>query len=157
MTNLKKLTLILCLTAYSLLLIPHVYAQDPTFDNVNEVAKKLNCPTCRGISLSNCPTQTCEQWRAQIGDLLKQGYNENQILEQFSQRYGAQVLQEPPKHGSTLWLWLLPLMTLLVGGVWVMYLLRRWQLAPAMASRPTKTPAPISDYLNQVDRDLENG
>ena len=58
----------------SLLLAAYpAFAQDPNYDQVNEIAKKLNCPTCAGLNLADCNTQTCAQWRDQINDLLKQG------------------------------------------------------------------------------------
>ncbi|MER3459217.1 MAG: hypothetical protein C4309_11855, partial [Chloroflexota bacterium] len=41
-------------------------AQGPTQDDVNRVANQLYCPVCENITLANCPTQACIQWRARI-------------------------------------------------------------------------------------------
>ncbi len=162
MITLRKILFILpcflLLTAHCFVAIVH--AQEPTLDDINEIAKKLNCPTCRGISLSNCPTQTCDQWRTQIGDLLKQGKSEREIMDFFAARYGEQVLQEPPKQGSTLWLWLLPLIALVAGGIWLFYLMRRWKNPQPAENSPfdlseKKMSVPPSDYLSQVEKDLE--
>ncbi len=142
-----------------------VLAQDPAdksrADRINEVAQELNCPTCAGINLADCRTLTCEQWREKIGDLLDQGYTKQEILDYFVERYGVQVLQEPPRSGYTLVLWVLPVIALLVGGGWLFYTLRRWSEArrtemPPPAPADTPAPAqPDDDYLSRVEQDLQ--
>jgi cytochrome c-type biogenesis protein CcmH len=160
-----KLTLILLIITYflfvaSFILRPSslILAQSPDADRVNEIAKKLNCPTCQGLNLADCRTQTCAQWRDQIGDLVAQGYSNQEVLDYYSARYGDQVLQEPPKHGFSLALWLLPVLALIVGGVWLVYTLRRWrQVAPPPASVATSSTADTDDdYLRQVEQDIES-
>jgi cytochrome c-type biogenesis protein CcmH len=154
----------LLLTTYYLLPTPYfaTFAQETDYDRVNEIAKKLNCPTCAGINLADCRTLTCEQWRNQINDLVKQGYSDQEVLDYFVTRFGEQVLQEPPKSGSTLFLWVLPVIILLAGGVWLTFALRRWagrEAAPAIAVSPeirpvSNIPQPPQHYLGQVEKDL---
>jgi cytochrome c-type biogenesis protein CcmH len=152
------------LSPYSLLPTPYsaTFAQEPDYDRINEIAKDLNCPTCAGLNLADCNTLTCAQWRDQISDLVKQGYSDEDVLKYFSNRYGSQVLQEPPKSGMTLFLWILPVLVLLAGGVWLIMALRRWSRPePAMtgaAVRPVSTIShPPTQYLSQVDKDLNLG
>jgi cytochrome c-type biogenesis protein CcmH len=138
-------------------------AQEPDPDRVNEIAKQMNCPTCIGVNLADCRTQTCEQWRGQIADLLAQGYSDQEVLDYFVNQYGVQVLLEPPKSGTTLLLWVLPVLALLAGGAWLFYTMRRWRttVAPAPSSDGSAAsiarPAPPevdNDYLSQVEKDL---
>lgn len=146
------------LTAYFLLLPTLTFAQEPTYDDISEVAKNLNCPTCTGINLSDCRTLTCEQWREQIGELLAQGYSDQEVLDYFSERYGVQVLQEPPRSGFTLLLWILPVIGLLAGGGWLYYTMHNWSQSDEIEEATEVLPpnqAPLSDdYLSQVERDL---
>jgi cytochrome c-type biogenesis protein CcmH len=161
------ITIYLLLTTYYLLPTPYstTFAQETDYDRVNEIAKKLNCPTCAGINLADCRTLTCEQWRNQINDLVKQGYSDKEVLDYFVTRFGEQVLQEPPKSGSTLFLWVLPVIILLAGGVWLTFALRRWAgrgAAPIAAVSPEIRPAsdisqPPQHYLGQVEKDLNLG
>jgi cytochrome c-type biogenesis protein CcmH/NrfF len=74
-------------------------------------------------------------------------------------------LQEPPKRGFSLILWVLPVIALLGGGAWLVYTIQRWrkqQPAPAAATpapAPEHTPDTLpetDDYLSQVDKDLES-
>jgi len=136
------------------LFIGQAQAQEPSLDDINRVASQINCPTCRGISLANCPTTTCEQWRAQIADLLKQDYTDQQVLDYFSTRYGKQVLQEPPPQGVTLWLWLLPFVALALAAGALIYTMRQWRVNTPIVA----TTNPLSDdYLSQVEQDLRRG
>jgi len=158
---------LLLVTAYLLLatlfLLPTAaLAQEPDYDRINEIAEQMNCPTCVGINLADCRTQTCSQWRDQIADLVEEGYSDQEVLDYFSTQYGTQVLLEPPKSGSTLFLWVLPVVAILIGGGWLAYTMRRWKKdepAPAAASpRPDSSGgADVSDdYLSQVEKDLNN-
>ena len=162
----RKIHLITITPLTLFLLAGPVLAQEPDYDTINDIAKELNCPTCTGINLSDCRTQTCEQWRDQIGSLVEEGYEKQEVLDYFSSRYGPQVLQEPPKQGFTLTLWLLPGLALLAGGVWLAYTIRAWrkqQPQAASSTTPVQTPTattspdrsePPDDYLSQVDKDL---
>jgi len=163
---LAKLIIILILTtAYWLSTSPSfTFAQEGAdYDAINRVASQMNCPTCVGVNLADCRTQTCSQWRDQIGGMIQKGYSDQEILDFFATQYGDRVLLEPPKHGSTLLLWVLPVVAVLVGGGWLIYTIRRWnkaELAPAAVSTPvTPSASPPNDvsedYLRQVEKDLE--
>jgi len=160
---------IILFTSYFLLPASRSYstalAQEPDYDRVNEIAKNLNCPTCTGINLADCRTLTCEQWRNQINDLVAQGYSDEEVLNYFATRYGSQVLQEPPKSGWTLFLWVLPVLVLLVGGGWLIFAMRGWghqKAASVIAVSPqtrlaSNAPHLPSHYLSQVEKDLDLG
>jgi len=151
----KRILIFSSLIIIFLFSVQATLAQEPDYDRVNQIAKNMNCPTCVGVNLADCRTQTCEQWRGQIQDLLAQGYSDQEVLDYFANQYGTQVLLEPPKEGSTLLLWVLPVAALLIGGGWVVYLLRRWKKpVPAAAGGPAAAPA-ADDYLKQVEKDLE--
>ena len=168
MLNKYKLPLLAAITLTFLILASPALAQDPepNYDRINDIAEDLNCPTCTGINLSDCRTLTCEQWKEKISDLVADGYSDEEVLDYFSTRYGTQVLQEPPRSGFTLILWVLPVIAILAGGGWLAYVIRGWRKdepAPvAVGSSPTEAakpgPAgadsPPDDYLSQVEKDL---
>ena len=68
-----------------------VSAQDaqPSDDEVNTIAKQLYCPVCENVPLDVCGTKACAQWRDDISDKLADGWNEEQIKQYFSDRYGT--------------------------------------------------------------------
>lgn len=152
-----RLTAILGLLFVICWLPPITLAQEPTFDDINDIADELSCPTCQGINLTNCPTVTCAQWKEQIGDLLAEGYTKEEIKDYFVTRHGQQVLQEPPASGLTLPLWVLPLAALLMGAIWLIVTMRRWQTPqPAETPQPPQPAALSHDYLSQVEHDLKH-
>jgi cytochrome c-type biogenesis protein CcmH len=97
---------------------------DPA-DQVHDIAKQLNCPTCAGRNLADCPTDTCMQWKAEIKSQLQAGKSQQEVLDYFKARFGPTVLQEPPKEGAVLVLWVLPVIGLLVLAVGGIIVLRR--------------------------------
>ena len=145
---------LLLLTSY--LLLPALAQEEPDFDRVNDIAKELNCPTCTGINLADCRTLTCEQWREQIGELVDEGYNDQEVLDYFSTRYGDQVLQEPPRRGFSLLIYILPFLALVGGGIWLVITLRKWRQEPEPVTDTVTPDVPQTDtdYLSQVEQDL---
>ncbi len=162
---------VLLLAAYALLAgayspLPAYAQEEPDYDLINNIAEKMNCPTCTGINLADCRTQTCAQWRDQIKDLVDQGMSEDEVLNYFVNQYGSQVLQEPPKSGFTLTLWVLPVAMILLGGILLFFTMRKWtgqkpepvevspQAAAAHSAGGATTAAMSDDYLSQVEKDL---
>jgi cytochrome c-type biogenesis protein CcmH len=159
MNNRKRLSLwsFIALAMLGLLVAP-VFAQQPTADDINEVARKLSCPTCTGINVADCPTETCAQWRAKIGEMLVEGKSEQEILDYFATRYGDHVLQVPPKRGFFVLVWILPVIAILAGLAWLAYLMRGWSRRSAAVateySQDSKASA-ASDAVDKVDVDDE--
>jgi len=158
------------LAVLALLLARPTFAQQPSADEINEVAKKLSCPTCTGINVADCPTETCAQWRAKIGELLAEGESEQEILDYFAARYGDHVLQVPPKRGFFVLVWVLPVVAILAGLAWLAYLMRGWSQRSAAATpehvQGVKMAAASDvaddadlpgedEYLRRVEQDLE--
>jgi cytochrome c-type biogenesis protein CcmH len=166
MKKYKSLWLFAVLTLLSILIATPALAQQPTADEINAVARKLSCPTCTGINVADCPTETCAQWRAQIGEMLAQGKSEQEILNYFAARYGDHVLQVPPKRGFFVWVWALPVIAIIAGLAWLAYLMRGW--LQRRAAVPVKYTQGVGDadvsgamddqqgeYLRRVQQDLE--
>jgi len=131
--------------------------QAVTADDVNRIAKQMYCPVCENEPLDACRTAACQQWRAQIGQMLSEGQSEQQIKDYFVARYGVRVLAQPPAQGTSLWLYVLPIAGLIIGVVIVVWLLRRLRARGAQA--PVEEAAPTStgdEYTDRVERDLKN-
>jgi cytochrome c-type biogenesis protein CcmH len=151
------------------LVVPAAQAQEnptPTLDQIQAVARELYCPLCNGVRLDNCDLQACVQMRQQISDRLAAGVPKEQIKQEFVAQYGPVVLGEPPREGLNWLVWLLPVVALIGGAVWIFMTLRGWtKTAPAapagQATAPRALPPVVpsaevnDDYLAQVDADLE--
>jgi cytochrome c-type biogenesis protein CcmH len=137
--------------------VPDAQAQAVTQDEVNAIARQLYCPVCENEPLDVCRTAACQQWRAQIAQMLGEGQTEQQIKQYFVDRYGLRVLAQPPAEGNSLLLWALPIVALILGSVYVTLLLRRMRARGAAAATAPKPPRPTDDeYLDRVEQDLKN-
>jgi cytochrome c-type biogenesis protein CcmH len=138
---------------------PPPTARPVTSDDVNRIARQMYCPICENEPLDACRTAACAQWRAQIGQLLSEGQTESQIKQYFVERYGLRVLAEPPASGVTLWLWVLPVIGLVIGGAYVVILMRRMRArntASVKAAASAPKPSDAGDYAQRVEHDLKN-
>jgi cytochrome c-type biogenesis protein CcmH len=158
----RKLLLVLLITLAGFFAVAAAYAQGggptyPTDDDVNRVAKKLYCPVCPNTPLDVCDTQACKDWRAQIKDELSQGWTEQQVLDYFVAQYGERVLAEPERRGFTSLVWLLPIISALIG-IWIVYeILRGWrkrQTGSIPAPLPKTDIAP--EVLQRIERELRD-
>ena len=73
-----------------------------------EVASKLRCPICQGLSVADSPTDSAVAMMSQVRDLLAAGYSEGQILNYFEGAYGEFVRLQPRADGFNLIVWLGP-------------------------------------------------
>ena len=142
----RKLILALLTITVSFFAVAVAYAQDgtkpPTADDVNRIARQLYCPVCPNTPLDVCETKACQDWRAQIKDQLAAGWTDDQVIAYFVAQYGERVLAEPRRSGFTSFVWVLPVLALLVGLVVVAQILRSWQ---ARRSAPVPTRVATAD------------
>ncbi len=149
---------LVALLSFGLAMAAVVIAQEPTADEVNRIAKKLYCPVCPSTPLDVCETKACEDWRAQIRDMLAEGKDEQAILDYFVAQYGVRVLASPPRRGFTALVWILPFVGLLAGG---------WILAKVFRHRGTASaplvleqeglPSVPPEYLTRLEEDVRKG
>lgn len=141
---------------------PPVKAQDPVSDDeVNAVARQLYCPVCENTPLDVCPTQACKDWREMIRQQLSQGWTEAQVKDYFVANYGPRVLAQPPASGFSALVWVLPVLGLAGGGLFLWQIVRRWQRRPRPAGPETTgavdQPADLPpELLARIEREVES-
>ncbi len=82
-----------------------------------DIASKLRCPVCQGVSIADSPSGLATKMRGQVRDLVNLGYSEEQVMSYFERSYGEFVRLEPPLRGLNVMLWILPGMVLLLGAL----------------------------------------
>ena len=127
-----------------------------TDDQVNAVAKQLNCPVCENVPLDVCETQACSQWRDLIRQKLGAGDKPEQIIAYFRTTYGDRVLQSPPREGFTTLVWILPFVGLIAGVAILVVVLRRMapQTAPAKVET-VQSSSSADEYRERLERELK--
>ena len=87
-------------------------------DNVLEkeariISSKLRCPVCQNQTIDDSDSQIAIDLRKLVRDRLKQGQNENEILNFIKSRYGNYILLEPEFNKTSYILWLFPIIFIL--------------------------------------------
>lgn len=113
-------------------------APPPTQDEqIRAVAQTLRCPTCIGEDVADSASPIAEAMRLVVAEQVAQGQSKEEIQAWFAQRYGDEVLLEPPRSGAGWVFWVLPLGVLGTGVAWLArgYLRRRTLMVvvPVMA------------------------
>jgi cytochrome c-type biogenesis protein CcmH/NrfF len=93
---------------------------------VREVAAKLRCPTCRALSVQDSPSGMAEEMRDLIREQLRSGKTPDEVAAYFVDRYGEWILLKPKAEGFNWTVWLLPVLMLAGGLLFVFMTARRW-------------------------------
>ena len=125
-----------------------------------EVASQLQCPVCNGESVADSSSPIAQTMRDLIRQKLNAGESEQQIIQEFHQRYGDTILESPPMQGFTLLIWLGPIVMLVAGLALLRSVARAWrapQTAAAAAGsgggRLDGGGAGEGDDLSEADRE----
>ncbi|MEV1329398.1 cytochrome c-type biogenesis protein CcmH [Micromonospora costi] len=120
----------------------------PDADPVRAVADGLRCPACQGESVADSASPIAAAMRQSVAEQLAQGRSQAEIRRWFVERYGTDVLADPPARGASLLLWAVPALALLGAGAAAARTLRPRRRAEAAgragraARRRTPPPAP---------------
>ena len=89
---------------------------DTIEDQVAEISGELMCPVCEGQSVAESNAQLARDMRAVIKTKLLEGNTKEEIMDYFVSSYGETILASPPPKGFSVILWLLPVLSVLIGG-----------------------------------------
>lgn len=88
---------------------------DTLEDQIAEIAGELMCPVCEGQSVAESNAQLARDMRAIIKTKLLEGSSKEEIIDYFVSSYGETILASPPPRGFSVILWLLPVLSVLIG------------------------------------------
>lgn len=108
----------------------HSVEESFAFDDRNkralfiELGNELRCPKCQNQNVADSNAVVAKDMTLKIYELVQQGRTKEEVIDYMKQRYGDFVHYKPPLTAVTLWLWLLPLLFIILG-VLIMFLLGR--------------------------------
>ncbi|MEA2459909.1 MAG: cytochrome c-type biosis protein CcmH [Actinomycetota bacterium] len=99
-------------------------------DVANSIATQVMSPYCPGVTLHDCPSDAAVKLRERITSWAEQGWDRDRIIAKLKDEFGPGIVAAPPKSGSGLFAWLLPLAAVLIGALLLWRLLARWTHPP---------------------------
>ena len=102
-----------------------VYATSNEILNESQIHKNLRCLVCQGQSIADSNSEFAQTLKMVVKDLIKQGKTEDEIYSFLSDKYGDWILYKPKLNFGNFLLWFLPYFVLFIGGLIILYLIRK--------------------------------
>ena len=110
---------------------------EPTVrERAHDLATELRCPDCEGLSVADSSTSSARAIRADLRRRVAAGESDDDIRQEYVDRFGESILLNPEGGGLGLLVWGLPVLVLVVGAGGLVLALRRWRREPAMHATP---------------------
>lgn len=127
-----------------------VKQQDAVDSRVFAIGAKLRCPVCQSETILDSHSSSAKEMLRIVREQIEAGRGDAEIIGYFHDRYGDYVLMQPPARGANHLLWVLPLLILLVGGIWLARWLGRSRRAAAVAASAAPTVALTEHDLERL-------
>jgi cytochrome c-type biogenesis protein CcmH len=108
------------------------FAVDPTQMPTPELQERylsltheLRCMKCQNQSIADSPVGLASDLRREVHDMLVAGKSDEEIRQWMVSRYGDFILFRPQFVARNLWLWLAPVVLLLIGVVVALRIVRQ--------------------------------
>ena len=111
----KKITLIIVI-----LLITAFHSNISFADrkkNIDHITKNLRCLICQGQSVYDSQSDFALSMKKLIRNKIKEGNTEDEIYKFLKEKYGEWIIYEPEVNKNTIFLWGLPLILFIFGGL----------------------------------------
>ena len=83
----------------------------------NKITKNLRCLICQGQSVYDSDSEFAISLKLVVKNKINEGFTEDQIYKFLTKKYGEWILYDPLFNKNTYFLWILPLLVFLFGGV----------------------------------------
>ena len=131
----------------------------PQRARVNQMYELLMCTLCHeSLAVAQSPQSYSE--RGLVREYVSEGLTVKQIEKRMVAQYGPAVLAQPPKHGFSLLVYIVPPLVVVGGIALLIYTVPRWRRRTAAAREATRGPTEpaLTDRESQrLDRELADG
>lgn len=84
-----------------------------------EMTEILRCPKCQNNNVADSNAEIAQDFRDKIYAQVKSGFTKSEIKTYFTDRYGEFVNYETRVSIQTIWIWLIPILVLLAGFIFI--------------------------------------
>jgi cytochrome c-type biogenesis protein CcmH len=94
-------------------------------NNLTEIYKNLRCLVCQGQSVADSNSDFASTLKLVVQDQVKEGKSADEIYEFLISKYGEWIVYNPPFNKKNFFLWVLPYLFLILGGLFLSVLIRK--------------------------------
>ena len=94
-------------------------------DKTREISQNIRCLVCQNQSIDESNSELAKDLRILIKEKVSKGFNNKEIYNYLSKRYGDYILLNPPLRTNTLLLWFLPFLILILGSILMFRLIKK--------------------------------
>lgn len=118
--------------------IDPIEMSDPALqERYRNLSHELRCMQCQNQSIADSPVGLAGDLRREVRQLLEEGKTDREIRQYMKDRYGDFILFRPEFSPRNAWLWITPILFLLIGLFVAIRIIRqRVTLAPTDGSNP---------------------
>lgn len=115
-----------------------------------KLTEELRCLVCQNQNIADSNAELAQDLRKKAYEQVKQGKNEYEVMQWMVERYGDFVLYRPPVKATTLFLWVGPLLFLLIAFMVL------WRIGRVRRKQPSEAQPVDKQSLEQARQMLEN-
>ena len=95
---------------------PEEFLKDKKLETkARNITKNIRCLVCQNQSIDDSDAPLAKDLRILVRSKIKEGYNETEIYNFLTDRYGDFILLKPPLKTNTFLLWILPFIFFIIG------------------------------------------
>ena len=122
-----------------------------------ELEATMICLCGCGQTIKDCPHQNCGYAipaRKKIKDHIEEGKTKAEIFDIFVAKYGEEALATPTKKGFNLIGYIMPFVALLLAGLLIMIIIRKW-IAKGIRDEEDTLTMTKNDFGSDIDKQIE--
>tara|TARA_Y100001935_G_C16992038_1_gene353896 strand:- start:112 stop:480 length:369 start_codon:yes stop_codon:yes gene_type:complete len=101
----------------------HLYSKESLDEN--KIYKNLRCLVCQGQSIADSNSEFALTLKLVVKDLIEKGKTEDEIYSFLSDKYGEWILYNPKLNSVNFLLWSIPYAVLIIGGIIIVFLIKK--------------------------------
>ena len=116
---------LLIITQSQLFAVNNSLNEKQLIDKTREISQNIRCLVCQNQSIDESNSELAKDLRVLIKEKVSKGFNNKEIYNYLSIRYGDYILLNPPLKTNTILLWFLPFLILILGTILMLKFIKK--------------------------------
>jgi cytochrome c-type biogenesis protein CcmH len=117
----KKIVYIFCFFIF----LTSKISSDENTQNEIKILKNLRCLVCQGQSIADSNSDFAQSVKLVVKEQIQKGKKEKEIYAFLSNKYGEWIVYKPKLNKTNAFLWLIPYLVLILGGIAIFIMIRK--------------------------------